>query len=143
MLIKLSNGVDNGFVKKTVYDKLAIKDSVIVNKIPSTSGLVIKRQNDLDKQGLEKLIEDFGKKISNTSGLVKKTNYNKKITEIENDISRVARLVTTTALNAKATEIENEIPDITNLAATDALNTKSADVEIKYLRLLICLSRLI
>ena len=64
-MIKLSNGVDNGFVKKTAYDKLAIKDSVIVYKIPSTSGLVIKRQNDSDKQGLEKLIEDFGKKISN------------------------------------------------------------------------------
>ena len=118
----------------------------MINWLSKTVLLLIRYQALVDQSLKDRMIQTkrySGKKISNTSGLVKKTNYNTKITEIENDIPRVAGLVTTTVLNAKATEIENEIPDITNLAATDALNTKAADVEIKYLRLLICLSRLI
>ena len=50
-----------------MYDKLVTKVNAIDAKIPSTSELVTKRQCDSKKQGLEKEIEDFRKKISSTS----------------------------------------------------------------------------
>ena len=50
-------------------------------------------------------------KIHDTSDLVKKTDYNTKITEIEGKISDVSSLVTKTAL----TNVENKIPDVSNL----------------------------
>ena len=68
-LSKLSHVVKNDVVKKTVYDKLVAK----VNSI-DTSAFVLKTKYDTDKTELEK-------KIPDTSGLVKKTDYNAKITE--------------------------------------------------------------
>ena len=60
-------------------------------------------------------------KIDNvdTSGLVKMTDYNTKITEIEGKIPDISNLATKTAL----TTIENNIPDISNLATKTALTT--------------------
>ena len=43
--------------------------------------------------------------------LLKKTNYNTKITELENKIPDISNLATKTAL----TIVENKIPDISNL----------------------------
>ena len=60
-LSKLSNVVNNEVVKKTVCDKLAAKVNAINTKTPSTIGLVAKTQYNLDKQGLEKKIEDVYK----------------------------------------------------------------------------------
>ena len=57
-------------LKKTVYDKLVAK----VNNI-DTSTFVLKTKYDTDKPELEN-------KIPDTSGLVKKADYNSKITEI-------------------------------------------------------------
>ena len=45
------------------------------------------------------MIEDVDKKIPSTSGLVKKTDYYTKSTEIENEIPSITGLVTTTAIN--------------------------------------------
>lgn len=45
-------------------------------------------------------------KNHNSSGLVKKTDYNAELTEIENNIPSVAWLGTTTSLNTKTTEVE-------------------------------------
>ena len=58
-------------LKKTVYDKLVAK----VNSI-DISGFVLKTQYETDKSEIEN-------KIPNTSGFVKKIDYNAKITEIE------------------------------------------------------------
>ena len=66
-LSKLSNIVKNDVVKKTVYDKLVAK----VNAI-HTSDFVLKTKYDTDKEELEN-------KIPDTSGLVKKNNYDAKI----------------------------------------------------------------
>ena len=52
----------NDVVKKDVYDKLVAK----VNNI-DTSGFVLRTKNDTDKR-------ELGKKITDTSGLVKKTD---------------------------------------------------------------------
>ena len=50
-----------------MYDKLVTK----VNNI-DTSGFVWKTKNNKEKSDLEKIISDKGKKIPDTSGLVKK-----------------------------------------------------------------------
>ena len=74
--------------------------------------------------------------------VLKKTDYNAKITEIENKIPDISNLATKTALNtiekripdtsglvkktdynAKITEIEGKIPDISNLATKTALTS--------------------
>ena len=77
-----------------MYTKLVIKVSAIDIKISSTSGLVTKTQYNTDKQRLEKKIEGVVKKITNSSGLIKKTNYNTKVTETENNVPSVTSLVT-------------------------------------------------
>ena len=51
--------------------------------------------------------------------LLKKTDYNTKITEIEGKIPDISNLATKTAL----TIVENKIPDISNLATKTALTT--------------------
>ena len=50
-----------------------------------------------------------------TSGLVKKTDYNTKISEIEDKIPDTGGLVKNTDYNTKITEIEGKIPDISQL----------------------------
>ena len=55
-LSKLSNVVNNKFVKKTVYDKLVAK----VNNC-DTIGFVLKTKHDTDKSNLEKNISDADK----------------------------------------------------------------------------------
>ena len=86
-----------------MYDKSVAK----VNNI-DTSDYVLKT----NFPGLEN-------KIPNTSGLVKKTDYNSKITEIENKIRDTSGLATKTAL----TTVENKIPSINNLATKTVLTT--------------------
>ena len=66
-LSKLRNVVDNDIVKKTVYDKLVTKTNVI-----DTSGFVLKTQYRTNKSGLEEKAHGAYKKISDTTGLVKK-----------------------------------------------------------------------
>ena len=65
--------------------------------------------------------------IPDTSGLVKKTDYNTKITEIEGKIPDVCNLVTKTALTA----IENKKPDVTNLVKKTDYDTKVTEIENK------------
>ena len=77
-LSKLGNVVNNDVVKKNVYDKLVAK----INNIDS-SGFVLKTKYQIDKSDLEKKISDANKKISDTCGLIKKSDYHSKISEIE------------------------------------------------------------
>ena len=58
-----------------------------------------------------------------TSGLVKKTDYNTKITEIKDKIPDSSSFVKKTDYNTKITEIEGQIPDISGLATKTALAT--------------------
>ena len=60
---------------KAVYDQLITKTNNI-----EISGLVLKTKCVTDKSDLEKKISDAEKKIPVTSGLVKKTDHNSKIT---------------------------------------------------------------
>ena len=66
-LSKLSDLVKNDVVKKTLYDKLVAK----VNNL-DTTGFDLKTKYDTDTSELKKKINDFEKKIPDTSELVKK-----------------------------------------------------------------------
>ena len=94
-LSKLSDGVKNDVVNKTVYDRLVAK----VNNI-DTSNLVLKTKYKTDKTELENT-------IPNMTDFVKKV----KLTELENKIPDISNLATKTAL----TTVENKIPSISNL----------------------------
>ena len=59
--------------------------------------------------------------------LLKKPNYNAKITEIENKIASISGLAITTTL----TEVENEIPNVSNLTTKIDCNTKINETENK------------
>ena len=63
----LSGVVKNDVVKKNLYDKLVAK----VNNLDTTE-FVLKTKYDTDKPELKKKINDFEKKIPDTSELVKK-----------------------------------------------------------------------
>ena len=66
-LSKLTNLVNNGVVKRTVYNKLVRKVKGI-----DTSGFVLKTKYDAGKSDLENKLSDAEKKIPDTSRLVKK-----------------------------------------------------------------------
>ena len=69
-----------------------------------TSGFALKTQCNTDKSVLENKIDGAGKKIPYISGLIKKTNYNAKITESEVKLLSTNGLAaTTTALNTVQT----------------------------------------
>ena len=78
------------------------------------------KTNAADKLKLEN-------KIPDTSDLVKKTNYNTKITELENKIPNIGNLATKTAL----TTVENKIPSVSNLVKKTDYNTKVTEIEKK------------
>ena len=60
------------------------------------------------------------KKIPDVSALVKKTDFNSKITEIENKIPSISNLATDTALTAA----ENKIPDVSSLVKKTDFDAK-------------------
>lgn len=83
----------------------------------------------MDKQGLNKKIEDVQKKIPQMFGL-SKTNYNTKIGEIENKIPSITSLVTTVVLNANATETKHKSFYINNLVSKATLNRKLQKLKV-------------
>ena len=64
-------------------------------------------------------INKIEKKIADVSNLVKKTDFNTKITEVEGKIPNITGLATSSALTA----VENKIPDISGLATISTLTT--------------------
>ena len=59
--------------------------------------------------------------------MLKKTDYNTKITELENKIPDISNLATKTAL----TTVENKIPSTSNLVKKTDFNTKITEIEKK------------
>ena len=105
-----------------MYDEL-------VTKVNNTdiSGFVLKTKYDTDKPDLEKKIIDADKKSLLTSELVKKINYNAKITEVQNKIPSISGLATNSALTA----VENKIPDVSGLVKKADYDTKICETEKK------------
>ena len=88
-------------------------------------------KTEVDKLDIDKLkpLPDDVSKLSNvvTNEVVKRTDYNVKITEIENKIPNINNLATKTALNT----IENKIPDTSRLVKKTDYNTKVTEIEGK------------
>ena len=59
--------------------------------------------------------------------MVKKTDFNAKVTEVEGKIPSISDLVTNTALTA----VENKIPDVSSLVKKADYNTKISEIENK------------
>ena len=78
----------------------------------------MKTQYNIDKSDLEK-------KILDTGGLVEKSDYNAKITEIESKIPSIIDLVTSAALNA----VENKISNVSNLLKNRDYDANISDIE--------------
>ena len=87
----------------------------------------LKTKYNTDKSDLEKKIRDAEKETPDINVLVKKTDYNSKITEIEGKISSISGLATNSALTA----VENKIPDIGNLVKKTDYSTKINEIEKK------------
>ena len=100
---------------KIEVDKLDIDKLAPVPTDLSKLSDVVK--NDVVKKSdYNTKITEIEDKIPDTGGLVKKTGYNTKITEIEDKI-HLSNLATRAAL----TSVENKIPDTSNLATKTAL----------------------
>ena len=121
-MAKLSNVVKNDVVKKIEYDKLVAK----VNGIDTTN-FVLKTKYEKDGSDFEDQIYKVDKKIPDVSDLVKKTNFNAKITEVEGKIPSITGLATTSALTAA----ENKIPNVRSLVKKTDYDTKMSDIEKK------------
>ena len=62
-----------------------------------------------------------------TNDIVKKTDYNAKITEIDGKIPDISNLITKTALST----VENKIPDTSGLVKKTDYDSKNTDIEGK------------
>ena len=101
---------------KTEVDKLDI-DKLITFPVDLSKLSNVVKNDVVKKVVCDKLVAK--KNNIDTSGLVKKTDYNTKITEIKDKIPDISSLATKTAL----TTVENKIPSISNLATKTALTT--------------------
>ena len=104
------NVVKNDVAKKAVYDKLVATD---------------KYKYATDKYDTDKY--EIENKIPNTNDLVKKADYNTKITEFEGKIPDVSSLATKTAL----TTVENKISNVNGLVKKTDYDTKISELEKK------------
>ena len=116
-MAKLSNVVKNDVVKKTEYNSLKTKvDSI------DTINFVLKTKYEKDGSDFEDKISKIDKKIPLVSDLVRKTDFNAKVTEIERKV--ISGLATNSALTA-----ENKIPDVSNLVKKTGYNMKDKIIE--------------
>ena len=69
---------------------------------------------------MEKKISDVDKKTPDVSGLIKKTDFNAKFTEVEGKVPGISGLATNSALTA----VENKIPDVSSLVTKTDFDAK-------------------
>ena len=87
----------------------------------------LKTKYKTNKSDLKKKTSGADKKISDASGLVKKTDYYAKITEEAGEIPSISGSVTKSA----STAVENKITDISNLVKKTDYNKKYSGIEKK------------
>ena len=129
-LSKLSDVVKNDVVKKDVCDKLVAK----VNNI-DTSDFVLKTKYQTDKTELEKEIADVSNLVKKTKLLELEnkipdvSSLATKLTAVENKIPSVINLVKKTEYNTKITDIENKLNNQNHdkYITTPEFNTLAAD----------------
>ena len=117
-LSKSSDVVKNNVVKKIEYHKL-------VTKVDNIDTINFVKKNKYEKDGSD--FEDKINKIPDVTTLVKKTDFNARVTGIE----RKAPSITGLATNSELTTVENKIPNVSSLVKQTDYNTKISDVEKK------------
>ena len=122
------NHVDtSSFALKTNLANLKSEvDKLDIDKLATVPVHLSKLSNVVKNNVVKKTVYDkLTAKVNNinTSGLVKNTDYNTKITEIEDKIPDSSSFVKKTDCNTKITEIEGKIPGISGLATKTALTT--------------------
>ena len=122
-LSKLSDVVKNDVVKKTQYNNLVTK----VDNIDTTN-FVKKNKYEKDGSYFEDRINKVNKKIPDVSSLVKKTDFNAKISEVEDKIPSISGLDTSSALTA----VENKIPDVSSLVKKTGYATEITSIKNDY-----------
>ena len=70
-------------------------------------------------------------KISDTSGLVKRTDYNTKITEVEGKKPRICGLATNASLETIKPDLKNKIPNISTLFKKQIITQKLLKLKTK------------
>ena len=119
----------SSFALKTSLANLKTEvDKLDIDKLATVPVDLIKLSNVVKNDVVKKTVYDkLVAKADNidTSGLVKKTDYNTKISEIEDKIPDISGLATKTALNT----VENKIPSISGLVKKTDYNTKITDIE--------------
>ena len=159
-LAKLTNAVDNGLVKKTVYNaKVTAIESQIAGvtqsatnnlaeitklKTVDTSNFVTRTKFSADTNSLDDKVDKVDKRIPDISGLATKTslsNYlqtttlNSKVTEIEGKITTAeGKIPSITALATKAevTAVENKIPSLVGYAKKSEVATDITAIKNDY-----------
>ena len=113
----------SSFALKTNLDNLKTEvDKLDIDKLATVPVDLSKLRNVVKIDVVKKTVCD--KLVSiDTSGLVKKKDYNRKISEIKDKIPDTNGLVKKTDYNTKITETEAKIPDISSLATKTALKT--------------------
>ena len=121
-LSKLSDAVKNDVVKKTEYNKL-------VTKVDNSDTTNFVKKNKYEKNGsdFEDKISKIAKKISDISGLVKKTDFDTKVTEIEGKKPSITGLPT----NSELTAVENKIPSVNSLVKKPITIQRLGKLKIK------------
>ena len=114
-LAKLNNAVKNDVAKKTEYNKL-------VTKVDNTDTRNFVKKNKYEKDGpdFKDKINKIDKKIPDISSLVKKVDFDTKVTEIEGKIPSITGLAT----NSELTDVESKIPDVSSLVKRQILIPK-------------------
>ena len=159
-LAKLTNAVDNGLVKKTVYNaKVTAIESQIAGvtqsatnnlaeitklKTVDTSNFVTRTKFSADTNSLDDKVDKVDKRIPDISRLATKTslsNYlqtttlNSKVTEIEGKITTAeGKIPSITALATKAevTAVENKIPSLVGYAKKSEVATDITAIKNDY-----------
>ena len=93
----------------------------------NTTNFVKKTKYEKDVSDFEDKIIKVDKKIPDISNLVKKLDFSSKVTEIEGKIPSINGLAT----NSELTAIENKIPDASSLVKKTNFNTKGIETEDK------------
>ena len=99
-------------------------DKLDVDKLTTVPVDLSKLSNVVKNDFVKKTVYDkLVAKVNNIDTLVKKTDYNTKITEIEDKIPDSISFGKKTDYNTKITEMEGKIPDISGLAIKTVLTT--------------------
>lgn len=120
-----SNEVKNDVVKKTVYNKLVIKDSPTYSDISITSVFLLLKHSMIEtNKVLRRKLKMLTQRYLILMGQSRRLVTTQKLQRLKKKTPTITGLVNTAALNATARVIENEISDTIMLIRKTDCNTK-------------------